>query len=240
MIKTIAHSGLTARVEIRDEADHIEKHWLLSAFYEGNAIGLLTYIQCNYPLLKSFYDIGASIGNHTLFFSEIMEHTEFVLAVEPYSPSYEHLLANIEHNKRARAVVKPIRIAIGAEKRSGDMNLYGPCNLDPDCPHSSNVGMSKFTEGFHGETAMVTLDELARTHDLPPPDFIKFDIEGFELEALAGAKATIADHKPVISIEIEPVTDLELFDDWMSHIGYLRESEKLNYTPTFIYESEWT
>jgi hypothetical protein len=44
---------------------------------------------------------------------------------------------------------------------------------------------------------MLTIDSL----DLKRLDFIKIDVEGMELEALAGGRNTIMKHKPVMLIE---------------------------------------
>ena len=84
---------------------------------------------------------------------------------------------------------------------------------------------------------MTTIDNLVGDDDIPPTDFINIDVEGYELQALAGAKQTILKHRPAVSVEVNPISDLPLFDEWMDGVGYARTSEKLNYTATFIYEA---
>ena len=44
---------------------------------------------------------------------------------------------------------------------------------------------------------MVSIDSLK----LPKVDFIKIDIEGMEMEALAGARKTLNKHKPMLLVE---------------------------------------
>jgi FkbM family methyltransferase len=49
---------------------------------------------------------------------------------------------------------------------------------------------------------VVPLDELLLQPGLPKIDVVKIDVEGFELEVLAGARALIAKHKPLLLIEV--------------------------------------
>lgn len=49
-----------------------------------------------------------------------------------------------------------------------------------------------------GGVKIISLDEL----NLPKVDFVKIDVEGFELEVLKGMKKVIADSSPTLYIEI--------------------------------------
>jgi len=61
----------------------------------------------------------------------------------------------------------------------------------------------------------MTLDEL----NLPRVDFIKIDIEGMEMEALAGARETIKKYRPILLIE-KIKTDNRQLEQWLNDNGY--------------------
>ena len=56
------------------------------------------------------------------------------------------------------------------------------------------------------EVSIVTLDEEIPRSSLPAPDFIKIDIEGWEIEALRGARSTLELHKPALFLEMHGET----------------------------------
>jgi FkbM family methyltransferase len=56
------------------------------------------------------------------------------------------------------------------------------------------------------DISIVTLDEEIPQAGLPVPDFIKIDIEGWEIEALRGARHTLELHKPALFLEMHGET----------------------------------
>jgi FkbM family methyltransferase len=62
----------------------------------------------------------------------------------------------------------------------------------------ANVGESRISENGEIKVKAVKLDTL----DLPKPDFIKIDVEGWEIHALQGMQDSINTHKPMLFIEI--------------------------------------
>ena len=56
------------------------------------------------------------------------------------------------------------------------------------------------------EISIVTLDDEISQAGLPAPDFIKIDIEGWEIEALRGARNTLNLHKPALFLEMHGET----------------------------------
>jgi hypothetical protein len=70
---------------------------------------------------------------------------------------------------------------------------------------------------------VVSLDAL---QSLPPPHFVKIDVEGFENSVLEGMKSTILSYKPMIYIEIHGVTPAMKKRNMQKILDYL---ENFNY-----------
>lgn len=149
--------------------------------------GRLDHDQNMLPLLAEFIpkggvviDVGAYIGDHTVFYSDTVGKSGKVYAIEANPRAYECLVFNTKDYKN----VHPHNIAIG--DKPGSIGCVEP---------NDNVGMA-YVDGA-GRIPMLELDALGIK-----PDFIKFDIEGFEYKALVGAFKTIRDSKPNMLIEI--------------------------------------
>jgi hypothetical protein len=77
----------------------------------------------------------------------------------------------------------------------------------------------------HSVTVPVTtLDEFVREHALPGLDVVKLDIEGAELEAIAGMTEVLsAARRPVVLCELHPPLTPEQFRDALAVHGYRSE-----------------
>ena len=129
-------------------------------------------------------DIGANIGNHTLF---LASHGRTVLAFEPNSQLTSAIAKSVVINDLGDRV-EIFNVAVGAHAGNGKMYIAS----------DSNTGMGRFIEG-RGDVKMTTLgpDIVGR-----PIRAIKIDVEGMEASVLAGAKALIGDQTPDLYIEI--------------------------------------
>lgn len=158
-------------------------------FYEIECLEkLYTFIQGN---KRQVIDIGANIGNHTLFFSKICNFSE-CYAFEP-NPAVNHILRkNIKLNN-LNAKVKIFNSGIGSEK---SIMYLGSSPQE-------NLGATKLQkQGIaSGQLDIVALDDM----NLNNVDLIKIDVEGMAMEVLKGAQKTIVRNKPILFVE--------LFDD---------------------------
>jgi FkbM family methyltransferase len=153
-----------------------------------------------------FLDLGANDGISARSF-RLFNKTTPVLSIEP-NPCHERAL------KRAKASLElfDYRLTAVGERR-GEMVLHTPVfrgialtayaamdraeaqrRAHRDMPRS--VNRLKFIEAL---VPVIPVDELMLT-----PDFVKIDVEGFEVEALRGMVTTIERCKPVFMIEYYP------------------------------------
>jgi FkbM family methyltransferase len=129
-------------------------------------------------------DVGANIGSHTVAYANKVGDEGLVIAYEANREAYACLV----HNTKGLNV-QPLMAAIG--------NTIGLADV---ISLNDNVGMAFVKPSDNGDVVLLTLDIELRY--LQSVDFIKIDVEGFEVEVLEGAKTIIEKHKPKMLIEI--------------------------------------
>lgn len=151
---------------------------------------------------KVVYDVGAFIG---LFAMICARRARTVVCYEPLLRNRERLEINLGLNNIRNVLVRPY--GIGRAKATLEMQV------DPLMPGgaslSANIGRGIAEGSRHSERFSVqitTLDDDIIDASLSPPDLIKIDIEGFELDALHGAAGTIRAHKPMLYLEMHGET----------------------------------
>ncbi len=166
-------------------------------------------------------DCGANIGVHTIEWAKHMHGWGTVTAFEAQEKIYYALAGNIAMNNCFNA--RAVWTAIGAS--DGTIRVPVPDYLKPSSFGSLEIRKTEKTE-FIGQdvdySAAKTVETTMRAIDsfaLPRLDFIKIDIEGMEMEALSGARNTIAAHKPMMLIE-GIKTDLGALTTYLNEMGY--------------------
>jgi FkbM family methyltransferase len=140
------------------------------------------------------YDVGAFHGILTMFFAA---RGARVIAYEPNDANHARLMENIRLNKLDNVAVR--KLAIGSRARSGTLT-YNPSMAGGGSVEAHAAG----TVAQRVEIA--TLDGDIAGASLPAPDLIKIDIEGWELEALQGGRATLGAHHPALFLEMHGET----------------------------------
>jgi len=124
-------------------------------------------------------DGGAFIGDHTIAYLKSVGNTGRVFAFEPNPDA----LACLAHNC-PDAKIHPYGLGDYSDTKKICKNV--------------NAGASSIGDSGETEVKINCLD----SYDLPRLDFLKLDVEGYELKALQGAEQTICEYRPKMWIEI--------------------------------------
>ncbi len=137
------------------------------------------------------YDVGSNVGFFTIVASELVGPEGRVVAFEPLVRSLHFLREHIRLNSCTNVMV--MDVAVSSESGVGMMNL-GPGD------ETTGYLLARLSQQGQFEVNTVALDDVVFESGIPPPDFIKIDIEGAEILALQGARRTIGEFKPVICL----------------------------------------
>lgn len=154
-------------------------------FYEGE---LLTFIKNNFAQQKNIVDIGANIGNHTLFFAKNMECNK-IFSFEPIAENVQLFRKNLENYGD-----KVTLFENALSNHRGKMVLY-----NSEINNYGGFSLYKQEKSYEvGKTIEVTMLDDFQLTDVT---LIKIDVENHENEVLMGAIETINKYKPIIVLE---------------------------------------
>ena len=141
----------------------------------------------------TFWDVGAHVGLFTILGARLVGREGRVHAFEPVEENRRRLLAAVEKNGCENVTVHEVALS----SAPGEALLY---------PHESSAMWSLAGEGGTGFTVRCeTLDSL----ELPPPDVVKVDAEGVELEVVRGGRRLLEEAGPTLVVEFMTGEHLE-------------------------------
>ncbi len=197
-------------------SDHIQKIIRgTKKFYEQS---MLTEIGPLLPENPTVVDVGANIGNHSLFFAKVIGAQ--VISFEPNPDAFTILEASVALNQ-LNDQVELHQIAVGAAEGLGEINKVSEINL----------GMAQVVASHEGSIQIQSLDEVLGTRHV---DLIKIDVEGMECEVLKGAGQVLERCKPVVIAEAATLEELSGIENLLRPYGY-RKIQCYNDTPTFLF-----
>ncbi len=212
----IEHEGQVFTFAHDDENDHIFQAIKNSgSFYELSLLAALR----EYIAPDDFViDIGANVGNHSIFFAGAVGCR--VLAFEP-NPRASRLLRHNIASNRLTGRVTVLEHGLGRRDIQG-ASLHARLK--------NNLGAVCLSENEPGDIEIKRLDSIA----LPqPPKLIKIDVEGMEADVIAGAADVLEAHRPVVCVEAGTWRNLVEVRRLLSAYGYIA-IEAFNHTPTHI------
>ncbi|MGH9500211.1 MAG: FkbM family methyltransferase [Terriglobales bacterium] len=133
---------------------------------------------------KTVYDVGAFHGLLTLFFAS---RARQVICYEPNQSNRKRLEENVALNHLSNVRVRPTGLGSRRETLRMAFNPLTPGGATVD--QRATDHLLRHSSGVRVEDVPVTtLASDIAENQLPAPDFIKIDIEGWEIEALRGAR----------------------------------------------------
>lgn len=147
-------------------------------------------------------DVGASAGQHTLFFSRLCAH---VHAFEPYEPLRRRLVEHVDINGLDNVTVHPVGIA----DVDGELDFYEPLAANV-CEGSFARPFTRPVLGPPSPLPVVHGDAYLTSLELPRLDLVKIDVEGFERRVLIGLRETLRAHRPLMLFEFTRYTRMTL------------------------------
>lgn len=167
-----------------------------------------------------FFDVGANIGQYSLYPAKKYGQDVQIYAFEPQSKNYYSLNKNIYCNKLSEYITS---YCIAISGRTEFSKLYIPKFIPGG--NRSQFGeadieklkmLPTHTQGMFG----VTLDDLCSQWGFPYPNYIKIDVDGIEISILKGAKKVLNNPalKSVI-IELGTVEEQEMAVRLMAEQG---------------------
>jgi FkbM family methyltransferase len=146
------------------------------------------------------YDIGANLGFFSVLLARLAGPTGSVYAFEPVPQN----VALIERNARLNqmATVKVQNVAVSNKDGSSELLL------------ARHVGGAVLEEAgtppdLAGRLTVrtATLDKLVEDKEVPPPTFVKIDVEGAELAVLRGMQRVLRESRPTVVLELDDATE---------------------------------
>ncbi len=217
----IKYEGKRYRIPLRGQKDHIiDQMRRRKSFYEVDLLSLLNDILDDIP--GAAIDIGANIGNHSLFFAGVLNRE--TVSFEPV-PANSEILERVMQLNNLSDRVCMFPFAVGDSERTVRLGV-----LD-----EANPGMYSTTvHGGEIEARQVTLDQMI--DDLPSRiALVKIDVEGVEEAVLAGAKRLLAERRPVVAVEIQTTESFDACSDLLMRCGIYPRHLRCA-TPTVVFE----
>jgi FkbM family methyltransferase len=142
-----------------------------------------------------FYDVGANYGFFSLIAARLVGDRGAIYAFEPVHKHADRMRANLRRNGFSRFTVTEAAVwrEGGSVSFAVDDEAFAP-------DQRTSMIISDGAADYVTTVPAISLDDFVR--GAPPPDLIKCDVEGAEVEVFRGAAQMLAAHHPTIVCEV--------------------------------------
>ncbi len=192
------------------ERDPIQRAHREGRFYEEIELSVIKRVL---PFGGTFVDIGANIGNHSLYAARYLGAR--VIPFEPNPPAYHLLIANLLANGlQGRFDLSHLGFGVG-DKAEGGYAME---------QRERNLGGARMLPGA-GSVQVRSGDHMLADCK---PDLIKIDVEGMEIKVLSGLAAVIARARPWLIVEVD-LENEAAFLAWVADNAYAVDLQHQRY-----------
>lgn len=143
------------------------------------------------------YDVGASIGAYALRLGRLTGAAGQVIAIEANPLCVHFLRLNLEASGLDHVQILPTALLAEEGETRFSIN-YGNANLGA----AASSDLYAIKRGHEISVRSLGFDQLRAAYDLPPPDLVKIDVEGAEPQVVRGMESTLAEHRPLLVLEL--------------------------------------
>jgi FkbM family methyltransferase len=176
------------------------------------------------PVETVAFDIGAHIGNHTVYFAKVLGWRVF--AFEPNPDAFEKLTANVEANGLwGQVTCFPVALS----DVPGTVKMT---RTEPSDAGTVAVVAGDGRPGGYVEAEAATLDSYAHLAGVGST-LLKIDVEGYELKVIEGGTDFLSRVAPHVTTEVQSVPEFEGLFEFLGESH--RPSGIFNPTPTILW-----
>jgi FkbM family methyltransferase len=184
--------------------DHIGDSIFMDGLYEGallnSAFHTLLAAQSQVFSKTACLDIGANIGNHSMYFADRFAQ---VVSIEPNPIFCMAFRATLALNKLTN--VQLLECGFGAQ--AGKLSYLQASSANLGASHFVTAAQDLKLAADCPQLEIKIGDDVVESLGLAPLSLIKIDVEGLELAVLQGLQRTLTSQDPVVMFEAHPEVD---------------------------------
>lgn len=208
------------RLTLRQRASWLAH--LYKACTQQHHLALRPLLSTLLPVDGVVLDVGAHAGQFAKLFARMVPHGR-VYAFEPSAYARSILTKALAYNRLTNVTLVPTGLSDQAQEAVLHTPLKASSAWGFGTAHLGGGGAS----GAADQTvSLMRLDDFAEREGLSRLDFIKVDIEGWEMRALSGGEGTLMRYRPALLLEVDDAmmaragdTPTALFA-WLAGLGY--------------------